>query len=270
MNDIAMRLRRLLGATLAACFLAAPGATMAAGSPQERFDEARDAFEKGDFRRALYLGEAMLADRLLSPQLFQLLGNSRYRQGDIGRASLWYERAALFPPPSAEVRQNLAHVRDRAGSFAFAVHPVRTRLSTWLGRSGWLWLMSSFGWLAAFALVTGITFSRSSALRAGFIGVAALASVVAGISALGWRWHPSYESIRDRAVVVAKDARAYTGASSTSGSVVSLPPGSQVRRIEERGAWCYVEIPAGEDMRRGWVQSEALTAFWPFDPGYLD
>ena len=117
-----------------------------ASSPEERYDEVKTNFEKGDFTRAQYLGEAMLKDGQISPQLFQLLGHIRYRQGDLGRAALWYSRASLFPPPVQEVRQNITHIHERTGNVRFPANTFLDQFSSRLtAPSGSTWRSSVDG-----------------------------------------------------------------------------------------------------------------------------
>jgi hypothetical protein len=106
--------------------------------------------------------------------------------------------------------------------------------------------------------------------------IAAGSAAVAGV---GWAAHPSYEKIANLAMVTAPGTKAYTAATVTSGTVSALPPGSEVRKLEERGAWSYVEIPANPQTAddsterhpyRGWVQTSALTPCWPFKAEYLE
>lgn len=269
-----MTIRLILTAALPAILLA----TTARGSdstPQERYSEARTAFEKGDFRKAQYLGEALLAEQHFAPALFQLLGNTRYRQGDLGRAALYYQRAAMFPPPSAETRQNLAHIHERTGNFYFPSNGLLDQLAARFTRSQWLAAAAAFGWALTLCCVTAFLFLRAGNLRALLLTVAVLALTGEALSVLGWLWHPSYEKVRDLAVVTSKDTRAYSAASTTSSSLVQLPPGSQVRRIEDRGTWCYVEFHTenqspGHGNLRGWVQTESTTPLWPYDPACLE
>jgi hypothetical protein len=261
-----------------AAFLAMLCAVPARGgdtAPQERFAEARAAFEKGDFAKAQYLGEALVNEQHLSSALFQLLGNTRYRQGDLGRAALYYQRAAMFPPPSAETRQNIAHIHDRTGNFFFPANGFLQQLAAWLTRSQWLAVAVACGWVLTLCSVIAFFFLRAGNARAVLLTVALLALGGETISALGWLWHPSFENVRDLAVITSKDTRAYAGASITSSSLAQLPPGSQVRKIEDRDSWCYVEFhnespaPEGKDLR-GWVQTESLTPLWPYDPACLE
>lgn len=247
-------------------------AARAGTPPDQQFAEAKDAFEKGDFRKALSLGETIIQnENVVSPTLFQFLGNTRYRQGDLGRATLWYRRAALFPPPAPETRQNLAHVHDRTGNLAFPSNTFSDQIGAYLTRSQWLAIAVFCGWSFVFLLLVAFLMLRAGELRVFFVTVATLALVCGVVSATCWFNRPSYEKIRDLAVVTSPQASAYTAASITSGSVSSLPPGSEVRRLNDRGAWSYVEIPSSNGTPlRGWVQNEMLSPFWPFKPEYLE
>jgi tetratricopeptide (TPR) repeat protein len=253
----------------------ATGAQAAEAPPQERYDEARAAFEKGDFAKAQYLAESLVKEQHLAPALFQLLGNTRYRLGDLGRAALYYQRAAMFPPPSHETRQNLAHLHERTGNFYFPANNFRQQFASWLTRTQWLAIAVFCGWILTFSCLIAFFFLRAGNSRAVLLTIALLALTGEALSALGWFWHPSYEHVRELAVVTSKDARAYAAASTTSSSLVQLPPGSQVRKIEDRDSWCYVEfhdgspLPEGRDLR-GWVQSESLAPLWPYDPACLE
>ena len=57
----------------------------------------------------------------------------------------------------------------------------------------------------------------------------------------------------------------FTSATVTSGTVIGLPPGSQVRTLEKRGPWFYVEIPGSPENLRGWVEAGAITPLWTWD-----
>jgi len=263
---------RLLIFFAAALALAIPPVAFAAEpeAPAQVLSEARSAFYHGELDRAQKLADGLLRDGKLSPQLFELMGHLRYRQGDLGRAALWYERASLFPPPVPELRQNIFHIRDRTGNVSFPSNGLRDQFSALLTRTDWLKFAIIGTWICLFGLVFYFLFVRYSALRTFFMLISVLAFTLAGIAALGWYWHPSFEKVHSLAFITTPDTKAYTAATVTSGSVMNLPPGSQVRRLEDRGAWAYVEIPTEGDTRRGWIQSDTMTAFWPFDAAYLE
>jgi tetratricopeptide (TPR) repeat protein len=269
-----MTIRHILTAVLPAIFFTTT-ALSAESSPQARYSEARAAFEKGDFGKAQYLCEALVNEQHLAPALFQLLGNTRYRLGDLGRAALYYQRAAMFPPPSAETRQNLAHIHERTGNFFFHSNGLLDQFAARFTRSQWLAAAAAFGWVLTLCCLIAFLFLRAGNLRAMLLTAAVLALTGEALCVLGWMWHPSFEKFRDLAVVTSKETRAYSAASTTSSSLVQLPPGSQVRRIENRGTWCYVEFHTenpspGRGNLRGWVQTESTTPLWPYDPACLE
>ncbi len=238
--------------------------------PEDRYADMKACFEKNDFSRAAYLGEDLLKSGHLSPQLFQLLGHIRYREGDLGKAALWYLRASFFPPPVLEIRQNIAHIHDRTGNIRFPANGLRDQFSSRLSRTQWAHVAITAAWIFIFTVAIYYMHVRSFGIRTLLMLVRVLALAVMTIAALGWYWHPSFEKMEKLAVITAPNAKAYTAATATSGSVVALPPGSEIRRLEDRGSWSYVEIPTEGEPRRGWVQTEWLSPFWPYDRGYLE
>ena len=258
-----LRLPALIACLL--CSLAHAGEA----SLDERFVSARNAFDKGEFAKAQYEAEAIMKDGSLSREVMELLGHARYRLGDLGRAALWYRRAALFPPPSPELRQNLAHIHERTGNISFPANGLLDQLSAWLTRAHWLRLAWICGWTIILTILLCVLYLRSNALRVLLLTGAAAAILVGTISLVGWACHPTYDTIKDVSVITAPATRAYTAASTTAGSVAELRAGSEVRTLQERGAWCYVEFPSDIENRRGWVQKDALTPMWPYDPAYL-
>lgn len=269
-----MNFRRILIAVLPVVL----GTALSLGAeptPQERFAEARNAFEQGDFQKAQSIGEALIDARHFSPELFQLLGNTRYRMGDLGHAALYYQRAAMLPSPSAETRQNIAHIHERTGNFYFPSNGFRHQFSASFSRSDWLAIASASGWILTLCCITAFFYFRTGNLRALLLTIAVLALAGETTSVLGWLWRPSHDEIRDISVITSKDTLAHTAASSTSKSMAPLPPGSQVRQIENRGSWSYVEFhdanppPDGKNIR-GWVRTESMTPLWPYDPALLE
>lgn len=238
-------------------------------SPDLLFKQAKEAFKAGKFDDAEKLCRTLLKGKHYSVALFQLLGHISYRQDDLGQASLWYQRARLFPPPQLEVRQNISHIRDRTGNVNFSSSGVLHQYASLLSRTSWFSLFSISIWSFIVAWALGAWVSSRSGLYTLSVFVRVVAGIVALFTIMGWYWHPSYKDVKDIVVVTTPDTRAYTAATATSGSVMNIPPGSGLKKLEERGAWTYVEIPTNNESHRGWVPSDAITALWPFDPGYL-
>lgn len=245
---------------------AAEAPKAAATSPDEVYQEAAAEIEKGNFTRAQYLAESLTKKKppLLSAEVFQIIGHARYRQGDMGRAALWYQRAQLLDGRNVELNQNLRHIHDRTRYLSFEESSPLRLASYYLSTNEWLVLAASGVWLFFLSLAWRV-FTRQKAsswpVVVSVIGlfVAIPASTFAALRPLG------PDRVKDISIVTLPDVNSYTSATATSGSVISLPPGSQVRTLETRGPWLYVEIPGSPERLRGWVEAGAVTPLWTWD-----
>lgn len=269
LSTLAPLLKRtaLLIATLSMLSLNAGAAD---ASPDEVYQQAREALEKGKFTQAQYLGESLTKQQppALSSAVFTLIANARYRQEDMGRAALWYQRAQLLDPLNPEVRQNLRHLDEKLRFFRFGEGSPLAEWSLLLNKNTWVIAASAGVWIIMLALMRWIL---ASSKKGGSGGAYALIFSLIGL--LVFIPSATFASIRpvpgdrvkDVMVVTAREVNAYTAATITSGNVIALPPGSQIRLLKKRGAWSYVEVPSGDDHVRGWVESATYTPLWPWD-----
>jgi tetratricopeptide (TPR) repeat protein len=257
-------------AVFAAAFVLLGASSFAAEeSPDEIYRQAREALEKGKFTQAQYLGESLTKRNppALSAAVFALIGHARYRQEDFGRAAMWYQRAQLLEPANPEVRQNLRHLDEKLRFFRFGEDSPLAEWSLVLGKNTWIIAASAGVWLILLAVMRCILASSRKAGGGAFALVLSIIGMVIFLpSAAFAAIRPdSGQRVKDVMVVTAKEVSAYTAATLTSGSVIDLPPGSQVRLLEKRGAWSYVEIPSTDEPVRGWVESAVYTPLWPWD-----
>jgi tetratricopeptide (TPR) repeat protein len=235
-------------------------------TPDTVYQEAVAELNKGNYARAQYHAESLTKKDppQLSSEVFQIIGHARYRQEDFGRAVLWYERAQLFDPRQPELRQNLRHLYEKLRFVSFKADSPLSQWSLWLSLNEWVILATIGFWLFLLPLAWRLLAGRRSlpgALAVSVIGllIALPASALASLRPLG------PDRVRDISIVTVPEASAYTAATVTSGTVMDLPAGSQVRILEKRGAWNYVEIPNRPENLRGWVEGSAITPLWIWD-----
>lgn len=239
-------------------------------TPDEVYREAVVEIEKENFTRAQYLAESLTKKEPphLSAEVFQIIGHARYRQGDLGRAALWYQRAQLLDGRNAELNQNLRHIHERTRYLSFEEKSPLKVASFFLTTNEWLFLAAIGGWLV-FLSLTWRVFRRGQkstwSVAVSVIGVciAVPASTMAALRPLG------PQRVRDISIVTQADVNAYTSATVTGGTVIALPPGTQIRVLEKRGSWFYAEIPSSSDPLRGWVESSAITPLWIWDASWV-
>ena len=74
--------------------------------------EADSAYINNDYVKAIEIYEALLQEGEAA-ELYYNLGNSYYKQGDIAKAILNYERAALLNPNNSDIQANLEIARAK-------------------------------------------------------------------------------------------------------------------------------------------------------------
>ena len=237
---------------------------------QNRYQAAAQALEKNDFTTARNLAESLVQEGRIAPELFLLLGHATYKLKEPGTAAIWYQRAALFPGHGPELRQNLRHLSERYPFFSFRQNELLRAIGFQASRNTWAVIATVSAWLAAFSVAL-LALGARPPLRAWVIGALTLSLLGFALGALGWSMRPEYRALKDLAFVSAPDAMAHTAAAQISGHVILVPPGSTVRKLEERGTWSYVEIPQSraEDNLHGWLPTADLVPVWPYEPALL-
>lgn len=80
-------------------------------------DLAAQAFRDKDYKESIALYEEIIAqglqDMKVSAQLYYNLGNAYFRDNQLGKAILYYERALLLNPGDGDIRHNLKFAQNR-------------------------------------------------------------------------------------------------------------------------------------------------------------
>lgn len=104
-------MKRALTWLILVAMLLAPGSSRADGQGK-RFLQGLDAYEKEDYAAAAEHFAAIAEAGVRNGALYYNLGNAYLKMGDLGRARLWYERAARLTPRDPDLNFN----RDYAAS----------------------------------------------------------------------------------------------------------------------------------------------------------
>ena len=81
--------------------------------------EADSAYINNDFTNAAELYESILKNKGESADIYYNLGNSYYKNKNIAKAVLNYERALLMNPGDADIRFNLEMARSKTAKKVF-------------------------------------------------------------------------------------------------------------------------------------------------------
>ncbi len=222
------------------------------------FQEAVEAYDRGDYAAAAVGYEKIAASGWKSAALFYNLGNAWFKQGNLGRAVLNYRRAETLEPLDPEIGKNLEYARealeDDAASFAPGTWAkIKLGLGRLLTLNDWALLTLVFYWATA-AWALGAIFSAF--LRRFSGAVLKTLGVLLAFSVLG-TWQARAISREEPAVILSArvEVRYSPGLEQTEAFV--LHEGTEVRiiRRDEGARWLQIVLPDGKS---GWVPAEAL------------
>jgi hypothetical protein len=191
------------------------------------------------------------------PTIYYNLGNSYYRQADIGRAILNYERAARLAPRDADIRANLQIAREQLGNQITADESALSQFATfarsWLTLNELaitvlaLWFLLAACWL--------LYRRRRTSLLKNLLAITAVL-LLAGILPLSTRLY--LETTRPIAIIVATETAVTSGPGPQYPTQFTVHSGTAVHILKQHPQWIQITLPG--DQLQGWVPAGAVTA----------
>jgi len=217
------------------------------GQSNPQFAKANQEYAAGDFDAAANDYEELVRSRQDTPNLFYNLGNAYFRKKDFGRAILNYERALALDPHHPEAQANLRIARDDAR--ALELLPTRVqRVFAAATPSQYAVTAAIAFWVGAVAIVAAI-FRRNR--RGNLIALSILAMSILAVSCFAiWEREKNSSAL---AVITADSADARLATADTANRVLTLPAGSEIQVLSQRGDWIYAMLP---NNLRGWLPSK--------------
>lgn len=219
------------------------------------FSKANKAFQSENYSEAIQLYEQIGAEKKHSVHYYFNLGNAYYKNGDLGKAMLNYERAKLLQPNFNDLNYNIDLTKNRLKDNISPVRPFF--LAVWwegiynlmLPRT---WAILGIVWLLA--AVAGIGFwllgdsrqKKQIGFYGGFgIGILGIVFLLAGLS------RHQMMTNSNEAIVIAKETDFKDGADSDSNTILNLHEGAKVFLDEKIGDWQKCRLEDGE---MGWLK----------------
>jgi tetratricopeptide (TPR) repeat protein len=210
------------------------------------FSAANELYAKGKFADAAAACEKILQTSGLSPALLFNYGNAEFKAGHLGKAIAAYRQAAQLSPRDAELRANLAFVRNQ-------VQGATVRESRWQNWFGALTLNEGalltavFLW-AMFALL--IARQIRPALAPKLRGVTRLAVALTIFSGAVLALQAANHFNSSVAVVTGAEAAARSGPFDDAQSTFTARDGAELRVLGRHDDWIQVADGAG---KTGWL-----------------
>lgn len=221
---------------------------------------ANQLYRAGNYEDAQRIYEQLIAQGVEDSTVYYNLGNTYYRQGDLGRAILNFQRAAQLNPRDPDIRANLELAREMAdvpftSTAPGPVDALARMTSRWLTLNEMAILALGIWFLAGFLFLSTSLMEGGSArriLRFGAI-VALLFLVLIGLS-LGSRIFA--ESTQNNGVVVAPVVAVSSEPGEQYATDFNLTSGTEVSLVETQGNWARLAVPG--DVIEGWIPLTAV------------
>lgn len=228
-------------------------------SPLQLLNQAEQAYLHSDYAQAASLYQDYLTENPASAEIFYNLGCAHFKNKDVPRARLAFERAARLNPADEDINFNLklslSYLIDKVEvqPELFIVswfREIRNLASpeTWNLLSIIIFALALAGWLTFFfvdrLLVRKIAFA---------IAVAGL--VVAATSYYFGIWHNSERNREDFAIILAEKTNLKSAPDDSGTSLLVLHGGLKVEVTDHLGGWTEIRLP---DSTKGWLKDQDL------------
>jgi tetratricopeptide (TPR) repeat protein len=215
------------------------------------FSAANKLYAEGKFAEAAVAYDAILKTGGQSPALLFNAGNAEFKAGHLGHAIAAYRQAELLAPRDAELRANLAFVRNQVQGATLR----ESRWQNWVGsltlNEGAL-LTAVFFW-ALFALLALRQFKPALAPKLQTATRLAVLLTIFSGAVLALQAANRFNAAV--AVVTSADATARSGPFDEAQSVFSARDGAELKVLDRHDDWVQVANNAG---KIGWLSQKQV------------
>lgn len=223
------------------------------------YRQGHACYERGQYAEASAAYERVIQQGFHNGYVYYNLGNAYFKQRQLGKAILAYERAQRLMPRDRDVRANLEvanlltvdKLQAPASWIGFA---FVSRLYQWVSvneavlTASILYLL--LGLIVSLAILTdGLRVRRLLRIA----GIAALAGLLVFGTIAGVKVYE--QASISRAIILTAQADARSGPGPAYDLLFSLHEGAKVTVLEQRGAWVRIALPDGKG---GWIEQDTM------------
>jgi tetratricopeptide (TPR) repeat protein len=225
----------------------------------EWFQAGNQLYEKGDFRRAVELYYKVVDAGFVNEAVYYNLANALYKDDQLGKAILYYEKARRLAPRDLEIVGNLTLGRSRivdkvdAPPEVFGVrqlHWLHSRMSLDLET-----LLAAGLFVAGNCAFSIFLLSKRDRLRtlalSSSLGIFCL--FIGMTASLAFRIY-EFQTLRE-GIVLTTQVDVLSGPGTENPTLFSIHEGLPVRIQNELGEWIQIGLENGWN---GWVKHEAV------------
>lgn len=228
-------------------------------NPDELWQMANTAYNAGNYAQAEECYTRIVEQGLHSAALYYNLANAHFKQDELGKAMLYYNRALRLRPNDEDIRHNLEYAEQSTKDSIEEIPEFF--LKTWIkslrgALSCTAWSILSLLMLVA-ALVCGLLYllaQRLSLRKIGFYLMTVTALLFVVTTAFAWSERNMLIE-RSEAIIMNSAVSIKSSPDRSATELFVLHEGTKVTIGETIDGWAEVRIADG---RKGWIEQERI------------
>ena len=228
-------------------------------NPDELWQIANTAYNAGNYAQAEECYTRIVEQGLHSAALYYNLANAHFKQDELGKAMLYYNRALRLRPNDEDIRHNLEYAEQSTKDSIEEIPEFF--LKTWIkslrgALSCTVWSILSLLMLVA-ALACGLLYllaQRLSLRKIGFYLMTVTALLFVVTTAFAWSERNMLVE-RSEAIIMNSAVSIKSSPDRSATELFVLHEGTKVTIGEAIDGWAEVRIADG---RKGWIEQERI------------
>ena len=225
--------------------------------------EAEAAYRQNSFAESIKLYESEIGKnkqiKKESPELYYNLGNAYFRDNQIAKAILNYERALLLDPGDSDIRHNLRFAKTRIedkidSADSFFVNQLIRSIKNLYTANRWAMIGIVLFLILIIAVGSYVISTQITVRKISFYSGIVLLALVIIANAFAFKQKNKIVN-RSTGIVMSASVSIYTSPDAHSQELFRLHEGSKVRIKREEGNWFEIVIANGSV---GWLQKKNI------------
>lgn len=225
---------------------------------EQKIKQANDFYAQGNYSQAIELYKQVLDNDMIAFELYYNLGNSYFKNNDLGRAILYYEKAKLLKPANEKNNHNLEFARQQIKNDVekipefFVSKFFRNFVAS---RSSNFWAIVSITSfiLSLSAIVLFLLSPKKSVKKIGF--AFAIVLIITSLTTFSFANKAKKLLVGEKYAIVVESAAVKSSPTETGNDIFVLPVGVKVSLQEQSENWYEIKLENGNI---GWINSELI------------
>ena len=217
--------------------------------------EAEKAYDNKNYKLAIEKYEGLINEGFKSFELYYNIGNSYYRNKNIGKAIYYYELARKINPNDEDIRINLAIVNSQTidkidSKENFFINAVKTNVLQSISTTSWAWLTIilisiSFLMYFLFYYFNSSTLKRICFIIASIFLISFFITYFLGNTALNSKIENKF------AIILSTQVNVTNEPNTVATNKFTLHEGTKVKIVESNTDWVLIKLENGNE---GWIK----------------